>query len=143
MNFSQFGARSAAVAGLALWLGACATGPVGQQVSTSSSAEAKRAVVLTRADARGAALVRGDLEGAYAYLSEGSKAVISLDNFKRRMSIVPFTAYRVDSATCEAESCKVSAKITYDHRVMKGVTTPLTETWVVERGGLYFVFPVN
>ena len=143
MNFPKFAVRSAAVAGLALWLGACATSPSGQQVTTATSAEAKRSAVLNRADARGAALVRGDLEGAYAFLSEGSKAMITLDNFKRRMSVVPFTAYRIDTATCEAESCKVNAKITYDHRIMKGVTTPLVETWVVERGGLYFVFPVN
>jgi hypothetical protein len=122
---------------LAAVLGACAT----TSVSTSSSADAKRAAVLARADARGAALVRGDLDAAYGFMSEGSKAVIPLDIFKRRMSVVPFTAYRIDSAACEAESCKVQAKMTYDHRVMKGVTTPITETWVVERGGLYFVFP--
>ena len=143
MNFPKFGVRCATVAALALWLGACATSPSGQQVTAATSAEAKRAAVLARADARGLALVRRDLEAAYAFLSEGSKAVISLDNFKRRMSVVPFTAYRIDNATCEAESCKVNVKVTYDHRVMKGVTTPLTETWVVERGGLYFVFPVN
>lgn len=144
MNFSTFGVRCAALAALALGLAGCATAPSGsQQVTKATSAEAKRAAVLARADARGAALVKGDLEAAYAFLSEGSKAVITLDNFKRRMSIVPFTAYRIDNATCAEESCKVNAKITYDHRVMKGVTTPLAETWVVERGGLYFVFPVN
>ena len=143
MNFSYFGARSAAVVGLALWLGACATTPATTQVTTATSAEAKRAAVLSRANARGTAIVLGDLEGAYAFLSEGSKAVITMDNFKKRMSVVPFTAYRIDTASCEAESCKVNSKITYNHRIMKGVTTPLNETWVVERGDLYFVFPVN
>jgi hypothetical protein len=134
----MFFRKFALVAALAATLGACATT---DGVSTSSSPEARRSAVLARADARGAALVRGDLDAAYAYLSEGSKAVITLDNFKRRMSVVPFTAYRIDSATCDADSCKVQAKVTYDHRVMKGVTTPVTETWVAERGGLYFVFP--
>jgi hypothetical protein len=133
----KFDARRAAVFGLALWLGACATpGTV-----TPTSAETRRAAVLSRADARGAALVKGDLEAAYAFLSEGSKAVITIDNFKRRMSIVPFTAYRIDDATCDADSCKVNAKLTYDHRVIKGVTTPIQETWVFERGQFYFVFP--
>jgi len=137
--FGRFAGRPAAALAIAALLGACAT----TSVSTSSSPEARRAAVLARADARGAALVKGDLDSAYAFLSEGSKAVITLDIFKRRMSVVPFTAYRIDSATCDAESCKVQSKVTYDHRVMKGVTTPVTETWVVERGGVYFVFPPN
>jgi hypothetical protein len=137
-NFVKFDGRRAAVLLLALGVGACATPGA---VTPSTSPEAKRAAVLARADARGAALVKGDLDAAYAFLSEGSKAVISLDNFKRRMSVVPFTAYRIDDASCEAESCKVRSKLTYDHRVMKGVTTPITETWVVERGQLFFVFP--
>lgn len=138
VNFGKFDAGRAAVFLLALWLGACATPGT---VTPSTSPEAKRAAVLARADARGAALVKGDLDAAYAFMSEGSKAVISLDNFKRRMSIVPFTAYRIDDAACDAGGCKVMAKLTYDHRVMKGVTTPITETWVVERGQLFFVFP--
>ena len=137
MSFMQFGRRGWAVLCLGTLLAACATG----SISTSTAPEAKRTAGLKRADARGAALVRGDLDAAYAFLSEGSKAVISLDNFKRRMSIVPFTAYRIDQAACDAESCKVNSKLTYDHRVMKGVTTPITETWVVERGDLFFVFP--
>jgi hypothetical protein len=128
------------VAGLALALIAGACGTMGG-VSPASSPEAKRTAVLARADARGAALVRGDLDAAYAFLSEGSKAVISQDNFKRRMSIVPFTAYRIDEASCEAETCKVKSKMTYDHRLIKGVTTPITETWIVERGSVFFVFP--
>jgi hypothetical protein len=110
-------------------------------VTPSTSTEEKRAAVLARDDARGAALVKGDLDAAYAFLSEGSKAVISLDNFKRRMSLVPFTAYRIDDASCDADTCRVNAKLTYDHRVMKGVTTPIQETWVFERGQFYFVFP--
>ena len=138
MVFRKFAGRSAAFLALAALLGACATTP---GPSAPTGPEARRTAVIARADARGAALVRGDLDAAYAFLSEGSKAVISLENFKRRMSVVPFTAYRIDNATCDADSCKVQAKLTYDHRIMKGVTTPVTETWVAERGGLYFVFP--
>lgn len=125
---------------VALGLSACAS--IGG-VTESSSPEAKRAAVIERADGRGAALVRGDLDGAYQYLSEGSKAVISLDNFKRRMSVVPFTAYRIDGATCEGGTCTVHAKLTYDHRLMKGVTTPVTEVWVIENGKPFFVFPAG
>ena len=137
-HFLKFDLRRPILLALAAAVAGCATT---SGVTPAASAEAKRVAVLKRADARGAALVKGDLEAAYAFLSEGSKAVISLDNFKRRMSLVPFTAYRIDEASCETESCRVKSKLTYDHRVMKGVTTPITETWVVERGDLFFVFP--
>lgn len=125
---------------LALALGACAS--IGG-VSESSSAEAKRAAVVERADGRGAALVRGDLDAAYEFLSEGSKAVISKDNFKRRMSVVPFTAYRVENASCEGPTCTVHSKLTYNHRLIKGVTTPMTERWVIENGKPFYVFPAG
>jgi hypothetical protein len=138
MDFRKFAARSAALVVVAGALGGCAT-MFG--VSPQSSNEAKRELVVQRADARGSALVRGDLDAAYEFLSEGSKAVISKDNFKRRMSIVPFTAYRIDKASCEGETCKVESRLTFDHRVMRGVSAPATETWVIERGNLFYVFP--
>lgn len=138
MQFSKFGTGIFALA-LAAGLSGCGSMPL----SASSAAETKQARVLEQADLRGAALVRGDLDAAYEFLSEGSKVVISKDEFKRRMSIVPFRAYRVYSATCEGASCTVSSKLTYDHRVMKGITTPMTEYWVIERGKPYYVFPAG
>lgn len=139
MDFRKSGGRLAPFAA-ALALSACAS--MGGLTADTSS-ETKRAVLLERADARGSALVKGDLDAAYEFLSEGSKAVISKDNFKRRMSMVPFTAYRIDSASCEGATCKVLSKLTYDHRTMKGVTTPMTEVWVIEHGKLFFVFPTG
>jgi hypothetical protein len=125
---------------LALGLSACAT--IGS-ITAESPEEAKRAQLLERAEARGLALVRGDLDAAYEYLSEGSKALISKDNFKKRMSMVPFRAYRIDEAGCERETCKVKSKLTFDHRAMKGVTTPMTELWVIEHGKVFYVFPAS
>jgi len=138
--FRGFRARCLAVVVLAASLAGCA-GMGG--LTESSPAEEKRAQVLARADARGAALVAGKLDDAYAFLSEGSKAVITKENFTRRMSIVPFTAYRIDTASCEGSTCKVQSKLTFNHRVMKGVTTPVTETWVIEHGQPFFVFPTQ
>ncbi len=139
-NFRKFRGRVLVPAVLALTLSACAS-MIGLRADTP--AETKRAALLERAEARGLALVKGDLDAAYEFLSEGSKAVISRDNFKRRMSLVPFRAYRIDSASCEAATCTVRSKLTYDHRTMKGVTTPITETWIIERGQTYFVFPTG
>jgi len=138
--FQGFPGRGLAAIALALSLAGCA-GMGG--LTEASPAEQKRAQVLARADARGAALVAGKLDEAYAFLSEGSKAVITKENFSRRMSIVPFTAYRIDAASCEGSTCKVQSKLTFNHRVMQGVTSPVTETWVIENGQPYFVFPTQ
>jgi hypothetical protein len=140
MQTSFFARAALGIAALGAALAGCAGV---NSLSASSSNDDKTAAVTARAQTRGAALVRGDLDTAYAMLSEGSKAVISRDIFSRRMTIVPFTAYRIEGVSCEAETCKVRSKLTYDHRTMKGVTTPVTETWVIERGQPYFVFPTG
>ncbi len=45
---------------------------------------------------------------------------------------------------CEAESCKVEIKLTYDYpvqgKIMRGIQTPLTETWVFDKGDAWLVF---
>jgi hypothetical protein len=128
------------VVAAALAVSACATTST---LSASSAEDVKRSMLIERADARGMALVQGDLEAAYEFLSEGSKVVISKDEFKRRMSIVPFRAYRIDTASCDGVTCTVKSKLTYDHRVMKGITTPMTEHWVIERGKVFYVFPAG
>lgn len=139
MDFGKSGGR-ALLAALALGLSACATTG---SITAESPEDAKKAQLIERADARGTALVRGDLDAAYEFLSEGSKAVISKDNFKKRMSVVPFRAYRIEDAGCEGATCKVKSKLTYDHRLMKGVTTPMTELWVIEHGKVFYVFPAS
>ena len=139
MDFCKSGGRLLSMA-LVLGLSACATTG---SITPQSPEETKHAQLMERAEGRGMALVRGDLDAAYEYLSEGSKAVISKDNFKRRMSMVPFRAYRIDEASCEGATCRVKSKLTYDHRLMKGVTTPMTEQWVIEHGKVFYVFPAS
>jgi len=36
--------------------------------------------------------------------------------------------------------CKVAVSITYDHRLMKGITTPAQETWVISDGQAWYVW---
>jgi hypothetical protein len=47
---------------------------------------------------------------------------------------------RVDEVKCEAEVCTVRVMLTYDHRLMKGITTPLQESWILERGRFWYVY---
>jgi hypothetical protein len=34
----------------------------------------------------------------------------------------------------------VTLAVTYDHRMMKGITTPIHETWVIDDGQFWYVW---
>lgn len=104
------------------------------RLSADSSPEAKREAVTARAEARWQALLKGDLDAAYQYLSPGSKAAISLAAYKATHNTSIYRAAKVDKVTCEGAACKAILTIRYDYQRFKGVETRLTEQWVIEGG---------
>jgi hypothetical protein len=109
--------------------------------------EAKRKAVAERAEARWQALIKGDLDGAYAYLSAGSKATTPLDAYKRQIRPGRWRQAKTGTVECEAEICKVTLQISYDeprsdtnHPGMKGIETPITESWIIEKGSAWYVY---
>jgi len=109
-------------------------------ITPESSAAAKEKVVAERAEQRWQLLVKGDLDGAYQFLSSGSKAATSLPVYKAKIKPGMWRQAKVDKVSCEAELCKVEMKITYDFRNMKGIETPVPETWIVENGSAWYVY---
>jgi len=122
----------------ALMLGAGLTACAG--ITPESSAAAKEKVVAERAEQRWQLLMKGDLDGAYEFLSTGSKAATPLPMYKAKIKTGLWRQAKVDKVSCEAELCKVEMKITYDFRNMKGIETPLPETWIVENGSAWYVY---
>jgi hypothetical protein len=102
--------------------------------------EARAEVVTTRALARWDALLKGDVKTAYTYLSPASRAVISLERYLAKTNPASFRGIKLDRVACEAESCQVKLWLTFDHRLMQGVTTPIEETWVFDGGQAWFVY---
>ena len=72
------------------------------------------------------------MEAAYAYLSPASRQVMSLEKFKSSMRRGTFRDARIETVTCEGDVCNVRLILTYDHRMMKGISTPIGEAWVFE-----------
>ena len=118
----------------AMTLAACAG------VTKESPAEDKVTAVTERANARWQAMLKRDFDAAYAYLSPSSRAVTPLPAFKARASRTAFRGAKVDGVSCDSEACKVKLTVTYDHRVMKGIATPLEETWVIDQGQVWYVW---
>jgi hypothetical protein len=46
----------------------------------------------------------------------------------------------VGKIACEAELCKVQMLVTYDAKRMKGIETPVDETWIIENGSAWYVY---
>lgn len=126
----QWAGELVLVAGLA----ACAA------ISVDSAPEEKAKFVAERAEARWQLLIKGDVAGAYQYLSAGSKAATSLDVYTAKIKPGMWREAKVEKVDCEKEICKALLQITYDAKRMKGIQTPLVETWVIESGSAGYVF---
>ena len=116
----------------------CATAPFGG-FSADSSNEKKSVAVRERAEARWQALIKDDIETAYGYLSPTTLDVVSLDQYKGKLARGTFRGVKIDAVECEGELCKVKLQLTYDRPRLKGMVTPLEESWIIERGQFWYV----
>jgi len=115
-------------------LAGCAT------LSADSPAEAKQKVVAERAQARWELLIEGDVDGAYQYLSVGSKLATPLRSYKAKIRPGLWREAKVNTVDCQAEVCKVEMLITFDFKTVKGIHTPVPETWIIENGTAGYVY---
>ena len=102
--------------------------------------EAKQALVAERANARWNALIKGDLERAYTFMSDGSRAAVPLEVYKAKLKPGMWRAVKINNMSCDAEICHVNMTLTYDHTMMKGIQTPFQETWILEKGNAWYVY---
>ncbi len=127
-------ARGLAVALAGLAVVGCAS------ISVDSAPEVKQKYVAERAQARWQALIKGDVDAAYAFLSPASKKATPLPTYAGSIKPGMWRNVKVDKVDCEAELCKVQLAVTYDAKMMKGITTPIWESWVIEDGSAWYVY---
>jgi hypothetical protein len=131
---------AAIVTAVVMFVAGCAT--TGGNLTKDTPVESKQAVVRERAEARWQAIIKGDYAAAYSYFSPASREIVNLGTFEARSkAIVKYTGIKIDTVSCEAAACKVKLFLTYDHKVMKGVTTPVEEAWIIDGGQLWYVWP--
>ena len=88
------------------------------------------AIVKERAQARWNALVKGDTNAAYGYMSPGSRSVMTASEYAGSIRVGFWKSAVVDKVECgSAQSCDVSATIEYEF-MGRRTKTPLRETWV-------------
>jgi hypothetical protein len=121
-----------------LVLGVALAGCAGVRVD--SAPEEKQKFVAQRAEARWQLLIKGDLAGAYEFLSAGSKATMALDAYKSKIGPGMWRQASVEKVDCQAEVCNVVVQITYDRKQMKGIQTPVWESWIIENGSAWYIY---
>lgn len=112
-------------------------------LTRESPVEARQAATTARVQARWDAVIQGDYEQAYSYMTEASRELVSLERFKGRFGAVAYRSAKVQGVSCDADACKADVIVGYDHRRIKGGATRLTETWVLERGQMSYVDPIR
>jgi hypothetical protein len=122
---------------VALALTACAT------LNADSSAERKAKVVAERADARWKAIIEKDFDAAYAYLSPASRATITRLGFRAAASRLQYRNAKVEGVTCDKTVCSARVELTYDTKMMQGVRTPIRESWIIDQGQAWYVWPMT
>jgi hypothetical protein len=134
---------SAGVVGVALMAGCAA---LGGGLTKDTAPEVKAAAVKERSNARWVALIKGDKDAAYTYLSPGTRKLISLEQYRGRVQAIGYRNVEIQKVDCEPEVCKVGLMLTYDYTPAKGttsakgVTTYAEETWVLENGQAWLVW---
>ncbi len=119
---------------------ACATTAGTGTLTNDSPPEVKRAVLTERINARWDALIKGDMDTAYTFLSQASKDAYPLNVYKNKVKPGLWRSVKIDAVDCDGTVCWAKMVLTYDHRTMKGVQTPFTESWIIEKGNAWFIF---
>ncbi|MFO1305841.1 MAG: hypothetical protein U1F54_19125 [Burkholderiales bacterium] len=133
----------AATLGLLVLAGCASTTPPGAGPAPAAAVntpEGKVALVRERALSRWALLIKDDMDAAYAYMSPGSKEIVTLAKFKANFRRGAFRDAKVDNVACDGDACVVKLYVTYDHTKMKGITTPVSESWIVDGGQAWYVY---
>ncbi len=119
--------------------GLLATVIAGLTACAALERRAPQEVIKERAQARWNALVKGDIRAAYAYLSPGSKAVMTEDDYRDSIKRGFWKSAVVEKVICPApDSCDVGTAIEYEIQGRR-IKTPTKETWIREGSDWWYV----
>jgi hypothetical protein len=110
-------------------------------LSADTPNEQKQALTAEQATARWQLVIDGNAGAAYdKYMSEGSRQVVSRNEFVATMKRTAFRSAKVESVECAGEACTASVRLTYDHELKKGVGITVVEHWIIEDRRLRYVW---
>ena len=126
----------AAVLLVTFLVSACAVSPNGDEMT----AQGRRDIVAKRAMERWNAIINGDFAAAYAYMSPASRATVPLERFEANTRKGSYRKAELDHVDCGEETCTVKLWITFDHPQIKGLRSPVEESWIFDHGEAWYVY---
>lgn len=102
------------------------------------SASDRQEVVAKRAQSRWDALVKGDLDAAYEYLSPGIRSTVPLNIYKNKIRPGLWKKASVESVSCEADRCEVMMLVELSYRNVKSTQSHMKELWLLDGGGWWY-----
>jgi len=86
-------------------------------------------------------MMKGDMAGAYEFLSPASKATVPKESYlKRRGGGRYWRSVTMQEVNCTAETCKVKMVLEYDLTPdVKGLKREIMETWIQDEGAWWLV----
>jgi hypothetical protein len=129
----QFLTRWVLVSGGSLIFYACAD--MGRATVDQATQE-----VSERAQKRWELVMKGQMEGAYAYLSPASRETITLDAFRKRTAAGRWwRKIQLGKVDCRVDTCQVTMILEYDLFEIKGLKASVEETWINDGGAWWLV----
>ena len=98
-------------------------------------------MVRARAQQRWDLMLKGDMAGAYEYLSPASKVSLPKEAFlKRRGGGRYWRTVTMEKVECAGETCKVTLALKYDLAAdVKNLSREIVETWILDEGVWWLV----
>jgi hypothetical protein len=94
-------------------------------------------IVASRAEARWRALIAGDLETAYGYLTPGYRSVKSFERYRSRIKGVGvWKDVKVESVSCKGDNCEADVRV-YARFMHPRMVKPLDTDELIKEGWLY------
>jgi hypothetical protein len=119
-------------------VGGCAATDVGGSSTKSKSTEVR---VRERAESRWAALLKGDIDKAYQFLSPTARETMSSATYRGKVNPKVWRGATVDSVVCEKEICDVKITIKIEVLDKLPVSVPgVAETWILDQSEWWLVF---
>jgi hypothetical protein len=106
----------------------------------ASTAKSLEDLVKERAAKRWEALIDGDLDTAYGFFSKATKETYPIELYRNRMRPGMWREVKVDSVKCTDGLCEVIVIVSFDHRRVQGIVTPVAERWIVQDGLAWYVY---
>lgn len=119
-----------------LSLTACSIFGNGQATGVDSDSQI---IVAARAEARWKALIGGDLDQAYTFLSPATRKIMTMQQHRARIKPGMWRDAKVISVDCTDELCRPKVMLKYDIRNIKGIEMELEESWIKEGGNWWYV----